>query len=116
MQPENENTRSSDLRAYFPSEQPSAHGYRSIPLSRLPEHETAYAITTHKSQGSEYQEVWLLGDEADSTLFDRTLLYTAITRARRRFGYAGQMNALTAAVQRKNHRRTGLGEALRWAK
>ena len=100
------------LAAFFPD----AGGFRAVSLSRLPAHDTAFAMTVHKSQGSEYQEVWLLGDEADSTLFDRTLLYTAITRARRRFGYAGQMGALTAAVQRKNHRRTGLGEALRWAK
>ncbi|MFC2353737.1 exodeoxyribonuclease V subunit alpha, partial [Eikenella halliae] len=100
------------LAAFFPD----AGGFRAVSLSRLPAHDTAFAMTVHKSQGSEYQEVWLLGDEADSALFDRTLLYTAITRARRRFGYAGQMNALTAAVQRKNHRRTGLGEALRWAK
>ena len=100
------------LAAFFPD----AGGFRAVSLSRLPAHDTAFAMTVHKSQGSEYQEVWLLGDEADSALFDRTLLYTAITRARRRFGYAGQMSALTAAVQRKNHRCTGLGEALRWAK
>ena len=96
------------LAAFFPD----AGGFRAVSLSRLPAHDTAFAMTVHKSQGSEYQEVWLLGDEADSALFDRTLLYTAITRARRRFGYAGQMSALIAAVQRKNHRRTGLGEAL----
>lgn len=100
------------LAAFFPD----AGGFRAVSLSRLPAYDTAFAMTVHKSQGSEYQEVWLLGDEAGSALFDRTLLYTAITRARRRFGYAGQMSALTAAVQRKNHRRTGLGEALRWAK
>ena len=100
------------LAAFFPD----AGGFRAVSLSRLPAHDTAFAMTVHKSQGSEYQEVWLLGDEADSALFDRTLLYTAITRARRRFGYAGQMSALTAAVQRKNHRRTGLGEALRLVK
>ena len=96
------------LAAFFPD----AGGFRAVSLSRLPAHDTAFAMTVHKSQGSEYQEVWLLGDETDSALFDRTLLYTAITRARRRFGYAGQMSALSAAVQRKNHRRTGLGEAL----
>lgn len=96
------------LAAFFPD----AGGFRAVSLSRLPAHDTAFAMTVHKSQGSEYQEVWLLGDEADSALFDRSLLYTAITRARRRFGYAGQMSALIAAVQRKNHRRTGLGEAL----
>ncbi len=96
------------LAAFFPD----AGGFRAVPLSRLPAHDTAFAMTVHKSQGSEYEEVWLLGDEGESALFDRTLLYTAVTRARQRFGYAGSMAALAEAVQRKNSRRTGLAEAL----
>ena len=57
--------------------------------------------------------MWLLGDDSDTAgLFDRTLLYTAVTRARERFGYAGNTEGLAEAVQRKNSRRTGLAEAL----
>ncbi|MBH5329501.1 exodeoxyribonuclease V subunit alpha [Eikenella sp. S3360] len=96
------------LAAFFPD----AGGFRAVALSRLPAHDTAFAMTVHKSQGSEYEEVWLLGDETGSALFDRTLLYTAVTRARERFGYAGSMAVLEEAVRRKNSRRTGLGEAL----
>lgn len=97
------------LAAFFPD----AGGFRAVQLSRLPAHDTAFAMTVHKSQGSEYREVWLLGDDSDTAgLFDRTLLYTAVTRARERFGYAGNTEGLVEAVQRKNSRRTGLAEAL----
>ena len=106
MQPENENTRSSDLRAYFPSEQPSAHGYRSIPLSRLPEHETAYAITTHKSQGSEYAQVWFVAPA--QAPYSRALLYTAITRAKQQFAYWGDEASFQAACANNEHRNSAL--------
>ncbi|OAM26780.1 exodeoxyribonuclease V subunit alpha [Eikenella longinqua] len=96
------------LAAFFPD----AGGFRAVALSCLPAHDTAFAMTVHKSQGSEYEEVWLLGDAGESALFDRTLLYTAVTRARERFGYAGGTAALEEAVRRKNSRHTGLGEAL----
>ena len=111
MQPENENTRSSDLRAYFPSEQPSAHGYRSIPLSRLPEHETAYAITTHKSQGSEYEQVWFAAPA--QAQYSRALLYTAITRAKQQFVYWGDEASFQAACVHDEQRNSALGMFLK---
>ena len=111
MQPENENTRSSDPRAYFPSEQPSAHGYRSIPLSRLPEHETAYAITTHKSQGSEYEQVWFAAPA--QAPYSRALLYTAITRAKQQFVYWGSEDSFQAACGNTEHRNSALGMFLK---
>ena len=111
MQPENENTRSSDLRAYFPSEQPSAHGYRSIPLSRLPEHETAYAITTHKSQGSEYEQVWFAAPA--QAPYSRALLYTAITRAKQQFVYWGDEASFQAACVHDEQRNSALGMFLK---
>lgn len=55
----------------------------SIPLSELSGWQPAYAITVHKSQGSEYGEVWLVYEEGESTIAgDFRLLYTAVTRAR----------------------------------
>ena len=107
MQPENETTRNSDLRAYFPSDQPSAHHYRSIPLSRLPEHETAYAITTHKSQGSEYEQVWFTAPA--QAPYSRALLYTAITRAKQQFVYWGSETSFQAACGNAEHRNSALG-------
>ncbi len=90
------------LKVYFPS----AEGFRALPLSMLPEHESAFAFTVHKSQGSEYQAVWLLPpsysiDEQDQAyaLMNRALVYTAITRARTTFGFVGAPSALVAAAR-----------------
>ena len=61
-----------------------AGGVRLLPAARLPEHETAYALTVHKSQGSEFDRIALVlpPAAAASGLAGRELLYTAITRAR----------------------------------
>lgn len=58
--------------------------YRQIPEILLPAYEPAFCLSVHKSQGSEFDEVLLLLPEG-SERFDRRLLYTAITRARKRF-------------------------------
>jgi len=55
---------------------------RWLALNRLPGHETAYAMTVHKSQGSEFDKVCILLPEQPSALLSRELLYTAITRAK----------------------------------
>ncbi len=52
-----------------------------LPL-RLPEHQTAYALTVHKSQGSEFDRVLLILPDRESPVLSRELLYTGITRAR----------------------------------
>lgn len=99
------------LMAYFAD----GHGFRALNLSRLPEHDTAFAITVHKSQGSEYDEVWLLppsGKDTEHALFDRALLYTAVTRARARFVFLGTTAQLSQAVSQYSPRRSGLKAAL----
>ena len=59
---------------------------RRLPPGRLPDHETAFAMTVHKSQGSEFDEICLVLPPPSSApgLAGREMLYTAITRARRR--------------------------------
>ena len=108
MQPENDGN---DLRACFPSESANGSGYRSIPLSRLPEHETAYAITTHKSQGSEYEQVWFAAPA--QAPYSRALLYTAITRAKQQFVYWGDEAGFQAACAHNEHRNSALGMFLK---
>ena len=90
-----------------------AHGesYRSVPLSRLPEHETAFALTVHKSQGSEYGEVWYAAPEQAAV--SRALLYTAITRAKEKFAYWGSMESFHAACRQAERRHTALDVFLR---
>lgn len=99
------------LQAYFPVHD----GMRAVPLSRLPEHEDAFAMTVHKSQGSEFAEVWLLPplgtlDAAED--YNRALLYTAITRAKQRFVYWGNIAGLQDACLRHRRRLTVLGYLL----
>jgi len=64
------------------TEDDSANCVRVISHTRLPRHETFYAMTVHKSQGSEYSTVVVVLPDVDSSILSRELLYTAITRAR----------------------------------
>jgi len=57
-------------------------GVRWLPLKRLPAHETAYAMTVHKSQGSEFDAVCIVFPEQSSPVLNRALLYTGLTRAK----------------------------------
>lgn len=99
------------LVAWFPD---TASTFRPIALSRLPEHENAFAMTVHKSQGSEYREVWFVPPTLqDDEGYSRALLYTAITRAKEKFAYCGAKNGFQAACNTPDQRRSALGEWLR---
>lgn len=80
--------------------------------SQLERVETAFAMTIHKSQGSEYPTVVVVLPPATSPLIGRELLYTAITRTTRRLIVVGTAEAVLAAVQTPARRITGLPEAL----
>ena len=87
---------------------------RAIPVSQLPAWETAFAMTVHKSQGAEFDEVMLIipdmpEKQPSHTLLSRELVYTALTRARRRFTLAGTRHSLAGAVNTPTRRVTGLG-------
>ena len=103
---QSENGEDADLRAWFAD----ADGFRSVPLSRLPEHETAFAITTHKSQGSEYGSVWFAAPA--QAAYGRALLYTAVTRAKRQFAYWGSGEGFQAACAHAEIRRSALAQFL----
>jgi exodeoxyribonuclease V alpha subunit len=87
-------------------------GFRWLAASRLPRHELAYAMTVHKSQGSEYESVLLVLPGSDSPLLTRELLYTAVTRARRRFSLSAAEAELGIAVGRRLERVSGLRDRL----
>lgn len=57
-------------------------GVRWIALNHLPAHDTAFAMTVHKSQGSEFEQVSVMLPDHMNPIFDRSLLYTAVTRAK----------------------------------
>ena len=81
--------------------------------SRLPEHESFFALTVHRAQGSEYDEVVFIPGEADSPVNTRELLYTAVTRARQRVTVRADEGTVAAAIRRRTARATGLPERLR---
>jgi exodeoxyribonuclease V alpha subunit len=88
-------------------------GIRTVPLLRLPEHDTAFALTVHKSQGSEFSEVLLLLPARPVRVLSRELLYTAVTRAVRRVTIAGSAAVFEAGCTTRSARFSGLGERLR---
>ncbi len=73
---------SGELRIAFPAEAAQG-GVRLLAPARLPGHETAWAMTVHKSQGSEFDRVALVLPDEPSELVTRELVYTAVTRARK---------------------------------
>jgi len=99
----------SSLRAFFPREGDSPWGI--LPM-RLPAHENAYSLTIHKSQGSEFDEVLLLLPNAFSPVLTRELIYTGVTRARKRVEIWGKRDVFLEAVSRRVERTSGLRDAL----
>jgi exodeoxyribonuclease V alpha subunit len=83
-------------------------GVRPFHPSALPAHESAFAMTVHKAQGSEFDEVWLQLPRHDSRVLSRELVYTALTRARTRLHVAGSAEVLRAALARHAVRMSGL--------
>jgi len=97
------------LRVCFPAADGSI---RSFLPSRIPEHETAYALTVHKSQGSEFDRVLLVLPETVSPVLTRELLYTGITRARGQVELWGPEEIVRRAIDYRVSRDSGLGDAL----
>jgi exodeoxyribonuclease V alpha subunit len=98
------------VRALFHN---ASSGHRRIAISRLPERETAFAITVHKSQGSEFDAIALVLHERAALHATRELLYTAVTRAKERVSlYAGR-EVIRQVITRRASRESGLGDALR---
>jgi exodeoxyribonuclease V alpha subunit len=81
--------------------------------SRLADVETMHAMTIHKSQGSQADEVTVLMPPADSRLLTRELFYTAVTRAKKRVRVVGSEAAVCAAIDRRPVRASGLAQRLR---
>lgn len=81
---------------------------KSVQPSRLPEHETAWAMTVHKSQGSEFNHAALILPSQLSPVVTRELIYTAITRARKRLSLYTDERVLVQAIATRTERRSGL--------
>ncbi len=96
------------LRVFFEGDD----GYRGFAPARLPSHDSAFAMTVHKSQGSEFTEVLLALPDQPSPLLTRALFYTGITRAKRRVEIWALPARLAEAVSTRAERAAGLAERL----
>lgn len=96
------------LRAAFKD----GDGFRYVSLSRLPALEVVYAMTIHKTQGSEFEHVGLVMPESDKLINSRELLYTAITRAKEQLSIYADEQVWKQAVQRSVNRYSGLTQRL----
>ena len=100
---------SSPLRAFFLD----GDALRSVSVSRLANVETAFAMTVHKSQGSEFEHTVLVLPVEPSRVLTRELVYTGITRARQVFTLvSGRRQAFAEAITHRTRRSSGLLELL----
>jgi exodeoxyribonuclease V alpha subunit len=98
-----------EMRAAFPVKDGPP---RTFPAPGLPEHETVYATTVHKSQGSEFDEVHLVLPDRESPVLTRELLYTGITRARKKVVLWAREEVFRAAISMRVERSSGLRDAI----
>ena len=94
--------------AYFPGKD---NNIREFSALNLPSYETAFAMTIHKSQGSEFENVIIvLPDDEDLTLLTRELIYTGVTRAKQKVLLIGKDNIIIDAGNRQVERISGIME------
>jgi exodeoxyribonuclease V alpha subunit len=98
-----------ELRVFFPGPEGTPRKY---PPLRLPEHDTVFAMTVHKSQGSEFDRVLFLMPDRSVPVLTRELVYTAITRAKEKVEVWGREEIFQTAVSRRISRTSGLRDAL----
>ena len=97
--------RGNGLRVWFPMPDGTI---KSVQPSRLPEHDTAWAMTVHKSQGSEFNHAALILPSQSVPLVTRELVYTAITRAKKQLSMYADESVLANAITVRTERRSGL--------
>lgn len=97
------------LSVYFPSVNGEVRKYSPY---RLPAHETVFAMTVHKSQGSEFEKILFIMPPFSNQILTREILYTGITRARTSVELWCTYEIFTASCSRRIQRRSGLRQAL----
>ena len=90
----------------------AAGGPMTLAATRLSDVDTMHAMTVHKAQGSEADDITVILPPGDSPLLTRELLYTAVTRARRSVTLVGDEDTIRAALDRRARRASGLAARL----
>ncbi|QJC30996.1 exodeoxyribonuclease V subunit alpha [Enterobacteriaceae endosymbiont of Macroplea appendiculata] len=88
------------------------HKYKFININELPEHEISYAITIHKAQGSEFNHVALILPNKFTSILNRELIYTAITRAKKKIYIFSPYNIFFQTLQQKIKRYSNIRKKL----
>lgn len=96
--------------ALFPDRKTGA--LRKIPALALPSYEMGYCLSVHKSQGSEYDEVFVLVPKG-SEVFGREMLYTAATRAKKKVSFGGSLEQILLVLQKSARKLSGLSATLK---
>lgn len=100
------------LVTWFPCETAAGNdtcgAFRHVPCHLLPQHETAFAMTIHKSQGSEFGRILVLLPRTESPVLTKELIYTAITRPREELTLWSDRETFVEAACRRVRRFTGL--------
>jgi exodeoxyribonuclease V alpha subunit len=103
------NEKSTQLWAWFMGKE---NTLRRFAPARLPQHEAAYAMTVHKSQGSEFDRVLFILPDGDAPVLTRELIYTGLTRARSQVELWWNEAVFAEAVKRRAERNSGLRDLL----
>ena len=83
---------------------------KAVPVTAMPAHETAFAMTIHKSQGSQFGHAVVVLPAESGPLLTRELVYTGISRARSKVTLCGDARVLADALRRRVERASGLGD------
>jgi exodeoxyribonuclease V alpha subunit len=103
---------SGELRIFFRGESGDVLNFAP---GRLPAHQPAFALTVHKSQGSEFRDALVILPERDAPVLTRELLYTGVTRVRETVEVWATEHILRQTIERKIERSSGLRDRL-WTK
>src|SRR5438552_12352394 len=103
---------SGELRVFFRGEDSDVLNFAP---GRLPAHQPAFALTVHKSQGSEFRDALVILPERDAPMLTRELLYTGVTRVRETVEVWATEHILRQTIERKIERSSGLRDRL-WKK
>lgn len=98
-----------DIAVFFKSPENKVRSYRYLDL---PPHDTAFAMSVHKSQGSEFDTVLMIIPDRFSPVVTRQLLYTGVTRARKKVILLGDLEMLKTAISMDIKRHSGVAEHL----
>ncbi|ABK90231.1 exodeoxyribonuclease V, alpha subunit [Francisella tularensis subsp. novicida U112] len=93
------------LRAYFDGKDAKAFS-----LNMLPKYESVYAMTIHKTQGSEFDEIVIILPAEDNEALSKQLLYTAITRAKYKLTIISEQSSLRDIAQKDIKRNSNISE------